>query len=134
VFMNDNDNGSGNNSLYSNVRVYEGSCNGSLSSQEIIAQLSHKESLIGTENEGIETIKMIPNPTSDQFTIDVNSNSTKEIKINIYTILGQEKLNTSLTPGVNHFSANDLSLGSGVYVVKIQSEGDQNIIKKLIIK
>ncbi len=134
VFINDNDAGSGNNSLFSNVRIYEGSCNGSLSAEEVIAQLDNKESLLGNEDEGIGAIKMTPNPTSDQFSLNVNSKSTNEIMVSIYTILGQKKHEARLNSGVNNFSANNLSLSSGIYVVKIQSEGDKDVVKKLIIK
>ncbi len=134
VFINDNDGGSGNNSLFSNVRIYEGSCNGSLSAEEVIAQLDNKESLLGNEDEGIGAIKMTPNPTSDQFSLNVSSKSTNEIMVSIYTILGQKKHEARLSPGVNNFSASNLSLSSGIYVVKIQSEGNKDVVKKLIVK
>ncbi len=133
VFINDNDGGSGNNSTFSNVKIYEGSCNGLLSAQEAIAQLDRKESILGNEDEGIGAIKMIPNPTSDQFTLNVNAKNSKNIMVTIYTVLGQRKYEGRLSSGINNFSANNLSLSSGIYVVKIQSEGDKEIVKKLII-
>jgi len=134
VFINDNDGGSGNNSLFSNVRIYEGSCNGSLSAEEIIAQLDNKSSLMGDEDEGLGTIKMTPNPTGDQFTLNVSSKNAKEMTVSIYTILGQRKHQARLNPGVNNFSAAHLSLSTGVYIVKIQSQGNQDVVKKLIVK
>jgi len=134
VFLNDNDGGSGNNSLFSNVRVYEGSCNGSLSAEEVIAQLDNKESLIGDQDEGIGTIKMRPNPTSDQFSLNVSSKSTNEMTVSIYTILGQKKYQGRLNPGINNFSASRLSLSTGVYVIKIQSQGENDVVKKLVVK
>ncbi|WP_282087271.1 T9SS type A sorting domain-containing protein [Aquimarina algiphila] len=134
VFINDNDGGSGNNSLFSNVKIYEGSCNGSLSAKEVIAQLDNKEALLGTDDEGMNTIIMTPNPTSDQFSLHVNSKSTSEILISIYNTIGQKKYEARLHPGVNNFSANNMELSSGIYVVKIQSEGGKDVVKKLIVK
>ncbi|GAA3510741.1 hypothetical protein GCM10022393_25410 [Aquimarina addita] len=134
VFINDNDTGSGNNSLFSNVKVYEGSCNGSLTAKEVIANLSDKEALMGNEEEGIGAITMTPNPTNDQFSLYVNSKGTEEIKVRIFTLLGQKKYEAGLYSGVNNFSANNLSLSSGIYVVKIESRGDTTISKKLIVR
>ncbi len=54
--------------------------------------------------------------------------------VSIYTILGQKKYETKLQPGVNNFSASNLGLSSGIYVVKIQSEGNEDVTKKLIVK
>lgn len=134
MFINDNDSGSGNNSLFSNVRVYEGSCNGA-SVREAMAQLSSKEPILGTENEGIRTIKVSPNPATDLFSLNVGVSaiSTQEIRVSIFTVLGQQKYVTSLQEGVNTFSASNLGLGTGVYVIKIQSEGDKDIVQKLIV-
>ncbi|WP_025739769.1 T9SS type A sorting domain-containing protein [Aquimarina pacifica] len=134
VFINDNDAGSGNNSLFANVKVYEGSCNGSLSAKEIIAQLDTKEPIFGTEDEGIGAIKMTPNPTNDRFILTVNSESTQKISVSIYTTLGQKKHETVLNSGVNTISTKGLGLSSGIYVVKIQSEGSKDVVKKLIVK
>lgn len=134
VFINDNDGGSGNNSLFSNVKIYEGSCNDSLSAEDAIARLDVKESIIGNEDEDIGVFDMYPNPAIDKFSLNVSSKSTKETMVSIYTVLGQKKYETRLNPGVNNFSANTLSLSSGIYVVKIQSEGDKAIVKKLMIK
>ncbi|GAA4278655.1 T9SS type A sorting domain-containing protein [Aquimarina mytili] len=136
VFINDNDAGSGNNSIFSNLKIYEGSCSGSLSASELIANLSNKGASIGNENEGIDAIKMAPNPTNNQFSLNLNSSSksTEEIIVSIYTTLGQKKHEAILNPGINNFSANNLGLSSGIYVIKIQSEGEKDSIKKLIIK
>ncbi len=133
VFINDNDGGSGNNSIFSNVKIYEGSCNG-ISAREVIAGLGNKQSILGNEDEGIGAIKMIPNPTSDLFSLNVSSKNTTETRITIYTTLGQKKYEARLHPGVNNFSANNLALSSGIYIIKIQSKGDEDVTKKLIIQ
>lgn len=132
VFINDNDVGSSNNSLFANVKVYEGSCNG-VTAREVIAQLSNEKAVIGDEEEGLGAVKMTPNPTSDAFTLNVNANTTKTISVGIYTILGQTKYEGQLNSGVNRFFARNLSLNTGMYIVKIQMEGESEVVKKLII-
>jgi len=136
VFINDNDGGSGNNSVFSNVKIYEGSCNGSITAREAIAQLVSKSAVLGTEEEkGLDaSITLAPNPTNNDFSLNVGSKSTKEITLSIYSSIGQKKYETRLKPGVNNFSASSLRLSSGIYIVKIQSDGNYNFIKKLIIK
>ncbi len=133
VFINDNDAGSGNNSIFSNVKIYEGSCNG-LSATEIIANLDDKRPIMGTDKEGIEAIKMSPNPTSDQFSLQLSSQSTEDAIVHIYNTLGQKKYEAILNPGINNFSARNLSLSSGVYIVKIKSNGSEEITQKLIVR
>ncbi len=135
VFINDNDSGSGNNSTFSNVKIYESSCDGSLTAQEAIAQLMNRNSLIGAEDEGVlSSIKMTPNPTNDRFVLNVNSLNSNEITATIYSILGQKKYQIKLSEGVNEISAKRLALNSGLYIVKIEAEGEQPEVKKLIIK
>ncbi|MHA7057425.1 T9SS type A sorting domain-containing protein [Aquimarina sp. M1] len=133
VFINDNDGGFGNNSIFSNVKIYEGSCNGR-SAAEIIANLDDKRPVLGTDQEGIEAIKMAPNPTRDQFSLHVTSESNKKTILTIYTTLGQQKYQTQVNAGVTNFSASSLALSSGVYIVKIQTQGNDAITKKLIIQ
>ncbi|WP_299252982.1 T9SS type A sorting domain-containing protein [uncultured Aquimarina sp.] len=133
VFINDNDGGSGNNSIFSNVKIYEGSCGGSLIAERA-NDFTNVTPILGTEGEGIGAIKMTPNPTRDLFSLNLNSESTVETMISIYTLLGQKKYEARLQSGVNNFSANNLGLSSGIYVVKIKSEGEDEIAKKLIVR
>jgi len=137
VFINDDDGGSGNNSVFSNVKIYEGSCNSSLAAKDLIAQLDYKKAIIGLEDEPsiITAIKMTPNPTTNEFALHVGAKSSENIHVSIYTTLGRKKYEAQLTPGINYFSASNLKLGSGIYVVKIQTGGQSNtIIKKLVIR
>ncbi len=132
VFINDNDGGSGNNSIFSNVKIYEGSCDGSLVVER--SGFDRETAILGTEDEGVTSFTALyPNPTSDQFSLNINSKSIKEIRVTIYTTLGQKKYETRLNPGVNNFSANSLALAHGIYIVKIQSEGEEDIVKKLVV-
>lgn len=133
VFINDNDTGSGNNSLFSNVRIFEGSCNG-VSSSDLIAGLTNKSPIIGTEGEGASTTILSPNPTNDQFSLTVSSISTTKTMMTIYTTLGQKKYEASLNQGKNIVSASNIGLSTGIYLVKIKAEGDEGIVQKLIVQ
>ncbi|MDY8137939.1 trypsin-like peptidase domain-containing protein [Aquimarina sp. 2201CG5-10] len=133
VFINDNDGGSGNNSTFSNVKIYEGSCNGSLT--EAVVEFGPTTPILGDEDEGaLSSITLSPNPTNDSFTIYLAQNATEKAEATIYTILGQKKEQFQLKPGVNTLSASNLSLQSGIYLVKIESNKGESISKKLIIK
>ncbi len=133
VFINDNDAGSGNNSTFSNVKIYEGSCGGSLVAER--SSFGGETPILGTEDEdGSSFVALHPNPTSNQFSLNVSSKSTKEVLVAIYTTFGQKKYETRLRPGVHNFSANDLALSSGIYIVKIQSEDEIDVVKKLVVK
>ncbi len=131
VFINDNDAGSGNNSTFSNIKIYEGSCSSSLVALNR-SKSQKRVDVLGTEVEGFNTVKMTPNPTNDEFFLNVQAK--EKVQVSIYSILGQKKYETQLNLGVNKFSANRLSLHSGIYIVKILSEGENIITKKLIIK
>ncbi len=135
VFINDNDAGSGNNSLFSNVQVYEGSCDGSRSVQEVIAKLDRLDPIIGAEDEVMHAVKVVPNPTNDQFSLYVNTGSkaSKEMIVSIYNTFGQKKYEEIIQSGIHTFSAKSLGLQSGIYVLRIQTEGEKEMVKKLVV-
>ena len=134
VFINDNDAGSGNNSTFSNVKIYEGSCAGS----SVVADFGRTNPVYGDEDEGLSgAISLSPNPTNDSFTLEVNKNfakNSKEIKATIYTILGNKQSEIKLNSGSNYLSAKSLQLNTGIYLVKIESLGEDPVIHKLVIQ
>ncbi|KZS42424.1 hypothetical protein AWE51_02990 [Aquimarina aggregata] len=133
VFINDNDAGSGNNSTFSNVRIYEGTCGGALITQ-IPSDFGKVTPILGTDDEEISSFATLyPNPTNDQFSLNVSSENTKNTIVKIFNTLGQKEYETKLKSGINNFSANSLELSSGIYIVKIKSERSEEIVKKLII-
>lgn len=133
VFINDNDAGSGNNSTFSNVRIYEGTCGGALITQ-IPSDFGKVTPILGTDGEEISSFATLyPNPTNDQFSLNVSSENTKNTIVKIFNTLGQKEYETKLKSGINNFSANSLELSSGIYIVKIKSERSEEIVKKLII-
>ncbi len=135
VFINDNDAGSGNTSVFSNVKIYEGSCGSSLTSEELVAELESATPLLGDEDEGIlSSIKVVPNPASDAFSFNLKRLNGEEVSASIYTILGQKKATIALTEGLNTFSAREMALTTGIYLVKVESNTGETVTQKLIIK
>ncbi|AXT59581.1 T9SS C-terminal target domain-containing protein [Aquimarina sp. AD10] len=133
VFINDNDAGSGNNSTFSNVRIYEGTCGGALIAQ-IPSDFGKVTPILGTDDEEISSFATLyPNPTNDQFSLNISSENTKNTIVKIFNTLGQKEYEAKLKSGINNFSANSLELSSGIYIVKIKSERSEEIVKKLII-
>ncbi len=137
VFINDNDTGSGNNSVYSNVRVYEGSCGNSIT-DDVVASFDGVSAIIGDEDENGKTpilgITISPNPTKDTFVLDIPGTTTKRMTATIYSILGSVKAKVDLVPGINTLSAKNLSLGSGIHLIKITTEGENPITSKIVVE
>ncbi|SEL51207.1 Por secretion system C-terminal sorting domain-containing protein [Aquimarina amphilecti] len=132
VFINDNDAGSGNNSTFSNVKIYEGSCGQSATAESLIADLESTEAILGNEPEGIfNDVRIAPNPATNNFSIHLNP-FVKKANATVFSILGQKQAEIKLQPGANTISAKNLSLGLGIYLIRIESDGE-SITQKLII-
>lgn len=137
VFINDNDDGSGNNSTFSNVKIYESSCEDSLTKEEAMAQLGNRNSIIGGQEEDgvLSSLTIVPNPASDQFIVELSAAGySKVITLSIYTILGQRKYESQLNSGINNLSAKRLALNSGIYIIKVETEGEKPQVKRLVVK
>lgn len=134
VFINDNDAGSGNTSVFSNVKIYEGSCGRSATSESLIAQLESVSPIIGDENEGdLAGLSIKPNPAKDIFSLHLSQYIKGNVTATIYTILGSKKARINMQPGINTISARNLSLGRGIYLIKIDSSTGESATKKLIV-
>ncbi len=118
VFINDNDAGSGNNSTFSNVKIYEGSCG---SSAAVAADFGPTTALLGTEDEdAFSTIKIAPNPLKRGNLLQVLM-PRKDISGTSYSIInlmgqvvGKGKLNSNGSINVDF-------LRSGMYMLQIQN-------------
>ncbi|WP_378187838.1 T9SS type A sorting domain-containing protein [Aquimarina sp. W85] len=132
VFINDNDAGTGNTSTFSNVKVYEGSCGAAQLSQRTL-ELDPIIPSIGNEDEEIALASLWPIPTNDQFSIQTTLKRSEEAFVSIYTTFGKMKYQGKISSGITNFSANSLALRPGIYIVRIQSKGNQDIVKKLIV-
>jgi len=87
--------------------------------------------IFDTEDFDASEVALIPNPASDSLHISINNNLISTISIldlKGSVIIYEENIATSeKTISIN-------SLQSGIYIVKINSENGQSIIKKLVIK
>ncbi|WP_298520133.1 T9SS type A sorting domain-containing protein [uncultured Kordia sp.] len=85
------------------------------------------DTTLSTEEFGTTEFSMYPNPaTGNTITIASASNNTKDVQV--YSILGKQVINTTITNTLNI-----ADLQSGVYVVKITNNG-KSTTKKLVIK
>lgn len=133
VFINDKDAGSsGNNSTFSNVKIYEGSCNGS--SAAPVGQAQVAESVIlGNEGESIlGNVKVGSNLTNSEVIVNMGVGNG-DAKATIYNIMGQPKGTISLKSGLNKVATDGLNLPTGVYLIKIESNGE-SITKRVMIR
>ncbi|TCI93230.1 trypsin-like peptidase domain-containing protein [Tenacibaculum sp. M341] len=131
VFINDNDGGSGNNSTFSNVRIYEGSCEGTVS---VLEMFDPREDVLGNEDEDIFTsIQLAPNPVNRGFQLKVvgPNNSLSNTSYSVINTLGQV-LQAGKISEVNK-EINTNVLNSGVYILKLENKFTKTN-KRFIVK
>lgn len=78
----------------------------------------HKNTVLSNDSFEASNIKMFPNPTKSNFTIDAQENIEK---VSVYNLLGQEVV--SKNPNTNSVTFDIATLQSGVYVVKATING-----------
>ena len=89
---------------------------------------------LNSESFGLENFSLYPNPNNGNFTIQFNSNSGNEIKVNVHDIRGREIFNKSYDN--NGFFNENLQLDnvqSGVYLVTVE-DGSRKEVKKIVIQ
>ncbi len=120
VFINDNDAGSGNNSTFSNVRIYEGSCE---NANLIVAEsFGTRVDVLGNEDEDVFTqVQIAPNPLKRGNTLQLlgPARSLNDASYRVINMLGQTikrgNINTSKV-------INTSQLNSGVYILRIENK------------
>lgn len=133
AFINDNDSGSGNTSYFSNIRVYEGSCDDSISAEDLVAELESTSAIIGIDNEPeIDHIKIMPNPATSIFSINLQG-TVKDAQATIYSLLGKVHATIPLISGTNTIDTKSSNLTTGIYIVNLRI-GNESTTKKLIVK
>ncbi len=120
VFINDNDGGSGNTSVFSNVKVYETSCVNS-TSQVVFGE---RTDVLGREDEFSLTI--FPNPVN-QGSLFVKTNQKGQLTYQVINLLGQ----TVKTGQLKNKFITVSDLESGIYTLEINN-GDQTMHKRFI--
>ncbi len=130
VFINDNDNGSGNTSTFSNVRIYEGSCG---SSSVAVRSFGTRTDVLGDEDEDVFTsIQIAPNPVSKGYLLKVvgPNRSLSDASYSVINMLGQViergAINDNRTINIDRFQ-------SGVYILRLENEFTETN-KRFIIK
>ena len=119
VFINDNDNGSGNNSTFSNVKIYETSCTSS-SSRSAIA-FGTRSDVLGDEDENILTsLTLAPNPVEkgNMMRVLASSKALSKTSYTIVNMLGQTVSKGNIKNGL--IATNKLN--PGVYLINLRNE------------
>ena len=131
VFINDNDAGSGNNSTFSNVKIYEGSCGNSVA--PVTASFGGETAILGTEDEeAFTSFRLAPNPVKKGNALRVyipgktSLNTTYSIVNIMGQIVGEGKLNDNGSIDVN-------SLGAGLYILELKNT-QSKVIKRFVIE
>lgn len=119
VFVNDNDSGSGNNSTFSNIKIYEGSCGNAIALTE---SLTSRIDVLGDEDEGLFTsIKIAPSPLKKGTLLRVlgPKRNLSGASYTIINMLGQVVKNGSITENT---AINVDNVNSGIYILRIKNE------------
>ncbi|WP_299619254.1 GEVED domain-containing protein [uncultured Tenacibaculum sp.] len=130
VFINDNDAGSGNNSTFSNVKIYETSC----SSSRTVVEFGARIDVLGDQDEDTLTaLTLAPNPVAKGNILQVlgTSENTDLSKTNyaVVNMLGQVVKKGNLGNGFINTNA----LNSGVYILNLTNEYT-NTSKRFVIR
>jgi len=83
-----------------------------------------KTDLVGIEENSLEVLRFYPNPVKE--TLNISSNNTVE-NISIYSLIGQEVM--QLSPQQKKPAIDISSLASGVYVMKVEVDGQMGTYK-----
>ena len=122
VFINDNDAGSGNNSTFANVKIYETSCPSSRG--EVV--FGERVDILGNEDENAFNMKMYPNPVKD--VLYVETTGIENASYRIVNMLGQTVLRGSY---INQIEVG--TLNSGMYFLEVNT-GKESVSQKFIKK
>lgn len=104
--------------------------------QRVVFNLCKSEltPVLSTENFEFEDFSLYPNPNKGDFTIKFKSNSTNDIKINVYDMSGRSILDKSYTNTTNFNQ--DIALDNvqaGIYLVSI-IDGAKKTVKRIVIQ
>ena len=133
VFINDKDAGSsGNNSTFSNVKIYEGSC-GSSSAANLRQAHVVEEMILGNEPETIlNNVVVGSNLAKGEVIVKMGVGNTAA-KATIFNLMGQSKGTLTLKSGLNKVATDQLHLPTGVYLIKIERNGE-SITQRVVIR
>lgn len=118
VFVNDNDAGSGNNSTFSNVKIYEGSCG---ESTAVLENYDTRVDILGDQDEdALAAINIAPNPVSRGSLLRLIGSET-ELQGASYSIIsmsgqviGQGDISAEATINIEELNA-------GIYMLRLEN-------------
>ena len=120
VFINDNDGGSGNNSTFSNVRIYEGSCE---NANVIVAEsFGTRIDVLGDEDEDLFTaVEVAPNPLKRGGALQLfgPARSLNNASYAVINMLGQVVKKGNVTSS-KVIQTSDLN--TGVYILRLENK------------
>ncbi|SNR13860.1 M43 family zinc metalloprotease [Tenacibaculum jejuense] len=118
VFINDNDAGSGNNSTFSNVKIYETSC----SSSRTVVEFGARIDVLGDQDENIlTTLKLAPNPVSKGSKLEIitpDNSDLSKVNYQVINMLGQIVKKGNLSNRI----INTNTLTPGVYILNLNNK------------
>ena len=120
VFINDNDAGSGNNSTFANVKIYETSCPGAKNK----ITFGERVDVLGNEDENAFKMKIYPNPVTN--TLYVETIGIENATYRIVNMIGQTVLRGS---NINQIEVGELN--KGVYFLEVSTE-NESVSRKFI--
>ncbi|WP_440880266.1 reprolysin-like metallopeptidase [Tenacibaculum sp. C7A-26P2] len=141
VFINDNDEGSGNNSTFSNIKIYEKSCLESKFKGNII--FGSRIDILGDEyEEGLTFLNIAPNPIKKGSSLKILSTTNKDLSN--FSFIVNDMLGRILIEGIldkgrvtnlekDKAEVNIEKLNSGVYIIRLEN-GNLNVVKRFIVE
>ena len=129
VFINDNDAGSGNNSTFSNVKIYEGTCEGSVIAENFGTRID----ILGDDDEA-NTLEVLlaPNPITKGHRLKIMAPETdlSGTTYSVINLLGKV-IKTGEINKDNALNVDDLP--SGVYILGIKTES-ATVNKRFVVE
>ena len=97
-------------------------------------EVCYIQATLDSESFGLDNFTLYPNPNNGNFTIQFNSNTGNEIKVNVHDVRGREIFAKSYNNnGLFNESLQLNNVQSGVYLVTVQ-DGARKEVKKIVVQ
>lgn len=97
-------------------------------------EVCYIQATLDSESFGLDNFTLYPNPNNGNFTIQFNSNTGNEIKVNVHDVRGREIFAKSYNNnGLINESLQLNNVQSGVYLVTVQ-DGARKEVKKIVVQ
>lgn len=97
-------------------------------------EVCYIQATLDSESFGLDNFTLYPNPNNGNFTIQFNSNTGNEIKVNVHDVRGREIFAKSYNNnGLFNESLELNNVQSGVYLVTVQ-DGARKELKKIVVQ